>query len=310
MKRQYGLDQIEREADAFVTVGTFDGVHVGHQAILRYLVHRARQNGGHSVVVTFDPHPREVLSGEPMPLLTTVEERARVLEDLGVERFIVLPFTLAFSKMPPEDFVEKILVERIGLQEIVIGYDHGFGRGRRGDSSLLEALGERLGFTVDVIPAQVVEEHVVSSSEIRRLLGEAGAVGKAAEMLGRRYALSGTVVRGDGRGKGIGFPTANIKVDHPRKFVPLQGVYAVQVHLEGRTWGGMMNIGLRPTFGGTREVIEVHIFDLEQDLYGRQLRVEFVERIRDEQKFGSVDELVEQLSKDQQRCKRALAALA
>jgi riboflavin kinase/FMN adenylyltransferase len=214
--------------------------------------------------------------------------------------------------MPPEAFVEHILVEKVGLQEIVIGYDHGFGRGRRGDSALLETLGDRFGFSVDVIPAQVLEAHVVSSTEIRRLLMTEGDVARATEMLGRPYALSGTVIRGDGRGKTIGFPTANLDLQEANKVVPLRGVYAVlvQVDDESNLLGGMMNIGIRPTFDGTEQRLEVHLFDTDRDLYDRQLRIEFVERIRAERKFDGIEALKKQLSEDRSRCKRALEMLS
>ncbi|WP_456426068.1 bifunctional riboflavin kinase/FAD synthetase [Rhodocaloribacter sp.] len=311
MKREYGLEQVVHDDRSIVTVGTFDGVHLGHQAILRYLVRRARSNGGSSVVVTFDPHPREVVRGEPVPLLTTIEERAELLETLGLDRFIVIPFTPAFARLSAEDFVEKILVGRIGLKEIVIGYDHGFGRGRGGDAALLEALGGKLGFTVDVIPPQVVEKHVVSSTEIRALLMDEGDVCEAARLLGRPYALGGTVVEGARRGRSIGFPTANLEVDHPRKVIPKIGVYAVLATLDDgvTTLGGMMNIGRRPTFEDAGLHLEVHLLEFDGDLYGRRLRIEFVERLRDERKFESIDALVEQLSRDRERCMAAIKTL-
>ena len=224
MKREYGFEQIERDGGSLVTVGTFDGVHVGHQAIVRYLVQRARERRRRSVVVSFEPHPREVISGQVVPLLSTIDERARHLEALNLDRFIVLPFTPEFAKLAPEDFVQHILVERIGLEEIVVGYDHGFGHGRQGNVELLQQLGLKQGFTVDVVSAQSVRSNVVSSTAIRRLLTERGDVREAAAMLGRRYALSGAVIHGDGRGHTIGYPTANIKVDHPRKVIPRRGV--------------------------------------------------------------------------------------
>ncbi len=314
MKRQYGLDQIQRDTSSVITVGTFDGVHVGHRAIIRYLVRRAKDRDGTSVVLSFSPHPREVVHGEEVPLLMTIDERAEAMESLGIDRFIVIPFTDEFSRLQAEDFVQDVLVRRIGLQEIVIGYDHAFGRDRRGDASLLEQLGRQHGYTVDVIPAQVVEEHVVSSTEIREALTEQGDVRLAGELLGRPYSLSGQVVRGEGRGRRIGFPTANLVVNHPRKVVPANGVYAVLVQIvttqDGsrvpERYDGMMNIGRRPTFGGREATLEVHLLEFEDDLYGQDLRIEFVERMRDERKFDSVEALVEQLSRDRARCKELL----
>ena len=312
MKREYGLDQVVRDDRSVVTVGTFDGVHIGHRAILNYLQQRAEAQSGQSVVVSFDPHPREVVHGEAVPLLTTIEERSDVMEELGIDRFIVIEFTDAFSKLDAASFVEQVLVERVGLKEIVIGYDHGFGRGRAGDSELLERLGGRLGFTVDVIPPQAVDEHVVSSTEIRTQLVEQGNVTLAAEMLGRSYRLTGTVIEGDKRGRTIGFPTANLAVSHPRKVVPRRGVYAVRV--KGAELpadqGGMMNIGKRPTFNDSGRHQEVHLFDYEGTLYGEELRIEFVERIRDERRFEGVEALKEQLSRDRARCKAALEAVS
>lgn len=315
MKREYGLDQISTDPSSVVTVGTFDGVHVGHRAIFRYLVNRASERNGTSVVLSFHPHPREVVHGEEVPLLTTIDERAEVMERLDIDRFIVIPFTEDFSKLQAEQFVVDVLVRRIGLQEIVIGYDHAFGRDRRGDADLLARLGEEHGFTVDIIPAQVVEEHVVSSTEIRDALTGQGDVKLAAQMLGRFYSLTGTVVEGDGRGRKIGFPTANLRVDHPRKVIPAAGVYAVRVAVldssssDGRNvYDGMMNIGTRPTFSESGFAVEVHLLDFDGHLYGRDLRIEFVERMRDERKFESIDALIEQLSRDRSRCKDLLAA--
>ena len=261
------------------------------------------------MVVSFEPHPREVLSGQAVPLLSTIDERARHFEALGLDRFIVLEFTPDFATLSPEDFVQHILVERIGLEEIVVGYDHGFGHGRQGNVALLQKLGSAQSFTVDVISPQSVHENVVSSTAIRRLLTDRGAVREAAEMLGRRYALSGDVIHGDGRGHSIGYPTANIEVDHPRKVIPKRGVYAVQARLAGEEglYGGMMNIGYRPTFDANAQIhLEVHLFDFDRSIYGQQLRLIFVERLRNEQKFDSIDALVAQLAKDDQRSRHLL----
>lgn len=309
MKREFGLEKISRDSASVVTVGTFDGVHLGHQAILRYLHDRARVQQGSSVVVSFSPHPREVVHGEVVPLLTTIDERADIIERLEIDRFVVIPFTPEFSRLQAEEFVRDILVQRVGLREIVIGYDHAFGRDRRGDAHLLSKLGAEYDFSVDVIPPQVVQQHVVSSSEIREMLTRDGNVSLAAEMLGRRYSLHGKVVHGDRRGRRIGYPTANIEVEDRRKVVPAVGVYAVRAGVAGREemLDGMMNIGYRPTFGENRLTLEVHILDFEGDLYDQDLRVEFVARLRDERKFDSVEALVEQLSNDRARCNKLLA---
>ncbi len=314
MQREIGPDRIARDDRSVVTVGTFDGVHRGHQAVLGYLMRRARaQAGGRAPVLSFDPHPRAVLRGEPVPLLTPPEERADLLEALGLDRFILYPFTKAFSRLNAEDYVRELLVETVGLQEIVVGYDHRFGRGGAGDAELLRRMGRELGFAVDVISAEQVEGYgVVSSSAIRRRLLDEGDVEHARELLGRRYALTGAVVEGDRRGKELGFPTANLELPDPRKLVPKRGVYAVRARLPGESerLGGMMNIGTRPTFGGgEQQHLEVHLLAFEGDLYGQRLRVEFVQRLRDEQPFDSPRALTEQLSEDRRRCKGALKAL-
>jgi riboflavin kinase/FMN adenylyltransferase len=306
MKRQIGLGEITRDDCSVLTVGTFDGVHLGHQAILRYLNERAATVDGCSVVVSFDPHPREVVLGKRVPLLTTLEERGDLLEAFGIDRFVVLPFTRDLSNLSPRDYVEQVLIETIGLREIVIGYDHRFGRDRAGDRATLEALGAEHGFSVDVIPEQLVHEVTVSSSEVRRQL-EAGGVAQAAKLLGRSYTLTGTVVRGDQRGRTIGYPTANLRVHGDRKLVPKPGVYAVRVEYGDETFGGMMNIGRRPTFETDGAVtVEAHLFDFEREIYGRALDVAFVNRVRDEQKFSGPDALVEQLRSDEVQSRKAL----
>lgn len=310
MKREVGLEAVQRDDRAVVTVGTFDGVHLAHRAILEYVMERARTQQGRSTVVTFDPHPRSVLQGKEVPLLTTVRERGDVLEAMGLERLVVVTFTQDFARLRPEEYVEEVLVSRVGVQEMVVGYDHHFGRGGEGDTDLLKQLGGRYGFEVDIIPPQVVDEETVSSSQIRRLLIEDGDVDAAGKRLGRPYQLEGTIVRGDGRGKQIGFPTANLVPVDARKVVPRVGVYAVQVERPsaGEQYRGMMNIGVRPTFEGTHKQLEVHLFDFDDELYGETLRVAFVERIRDEQKFDGVDELVAQLRRDRERSEEILAA--
>ena len=309
MRREVG-DRIEADPRSVVTTGTFDGVHLGHQAIVRYLVERAGETGGVPTVVTFDPHPREVLRGEHVPLLTTLDERAAALARLGVERFVVVPFSRDLSLLDPEAYVRDVLVGRVGMQEIVVGYDHRFGRRAAGDRSLLEAMGPALGFTVDVIPEQVAGDVTVSSTEVRRLLLERGDAARAAELLGRPYRMTGAVVRGDQRGRTIGYPTANLQLPDPAKLVPRDGVYAVRARLgNGPEAGGMMNVGRRPTFeadGG--RTVEVHLFDTDADLYGRTLTVDVVARLRDEARFDGVGALVAQLGRDAEAARAALAA--
>lgn len=310
MTREHG-DTLRPDPASVVTTGTFDGVHVGHQAIVRYLVARAAEVGGVPTVVTFDPHPREVLTGHAVPLLTTLDERADALEALGVQRFVVLPFSRDLSLLEPEAYVRDVLVDLVGMREIVIGYDHRFGRKARGDRGLLESLGPGLGFSVDVIPEQVLGDVTVSSTEIRHQLLDEGDAAQAARLLGRPFRIVGTVVRGDGRGRTIGVPTANVQPSDPRKLVPSTGVYAARVSLpDGTEAGGMMNVGRRPTFetDGAR-TIEVHLFDVDRDLYGLRLAVDVVARLRDERRFDGADALVRQLAADAEAARAVLGGM-
>lgn len=311
MKREIGWAEITRDPETVLTVGSFDGVHRGHQAILRYLLKRAEVRNGTSTVISFDPHPREVVGDAPVPLLTTIDERAGLCEQFGLDRFVVIPFTPAFRELCARAYVEDILLERVGLKEIVIGYDHAFGKDREGDRELLERMGAAHGFSVDVISAQAVDQDIVSSSQIRTLLADDGDIARANELLGHRYALSGQVERGEGRGRKIGYPTANLAVLDDRKLIPKIGVYAVRVRIGDAepTYDAMMNIGRRPTFDGMDVTVEAHLFGFDGNLYGETLRVEFLRRLRDEQKFDSVDALVMQLSEDEVHCKRVIEAL-
>ena len=319
MTREAGA--LQADARSVVTTGTFDGVHLGHRAIVAYLVERSRAVGGVPTVVTFSPHPREVITGERVPLLTTLDERADLLEGLGVERFVVLPFSRALSQLYAEAYVEDVLLGQVGMREIVVGYDHRFGRGRAGNRETLERIGETRGFTVDVIPEQIygAGEGVagdgpsrgvtISSSTVRRLLLDDGDARGAADLLGRPYRLSGPVVKGDQRGRTIGYPTANVQPSDPAKLVPRTGVYAVRATLrDGAVVDGMMNVGVRPTFeAGGRRTVEVHLFGFSGDLYGQTLAVDVVARLRDEQKFAGVEALVVQLREDAGHARAALA---
>lgn len=308
MKRTFGLEQVTYHSSSILTVGTFDGVHRGHQVILKYLVERALDRQARSIVVTFDPHPRVVLNGQAVSLLTSIDERLQAIEDLGIDECIVLPFTTEFAALSPESFVRDILVKRIGFDEIVVGYDHAFGRQRQGNDNVLRELGAAYGFSVDVISAQEIGSEVVSSTQVRKLLEDEGHVRDVASKLGRCYRLAGKVVRGDGRGGSIGFPTANIETTDPHKVIPKRGVYAVLAYLPGINdpYAGMMNIGVRPTFKGTSQHLEVHILDFDQDLYGEKIEVEFIERLRNEQKFESVDALIAQLTRDRENTQSIL----
>lgn len=294
-------------AHAIVTSGTFDGVHVGHQKILSRLIEAARQAGGQSVVTTYWPHPRLVLSpqGPPLRLLSTIEERIAQLSKFDLDYLLIIPFTPEFAHLSPEEYVEQILLCTLHSKKLVIGYDHRFGRNREGNFDFLKAHAGRFGFEVEEIPRQDIDEVGVSSTKIRLAL-EAGDVALASRYLGRPYSLTGTVVEGQRLGHTIGYPTANLQVEEPIKLIPAKGVYAVRVKIGEDRYGAMMNIGYRPTVGGTSLSIEAHLFYFSENLYRKQVEVAFVERLRDEQKFSGLEELKTQLAKDKEAALRVL----
>jgi riboflavin kinase/FMN adenylyltransferase len=300
-------DGVPFGAGSVVTVGTFDGVHRGHHAVLEELTSRARRRGRASVLVTFEPHPLAVLRPEQAPLrLTTRDERLEALAETAVDYVVVLAFDERLAGLEPDEFVEQVLVPRCGLTELVIGHDHGFGRGRRGDVTTLPALGKRLGFTVDVVDPVVDQDGApISSSRIRGAI-EATDFAAASRWLGRPYRVSGTVRVGAQRGRTIGVPTLNV-LPPPDKLLPPDGVYAVRVEWGGGVAGGMMNQGPRPTVGDPTRWMEANLFDFEEDLYGRAVRIEWVARLRDVRKFGSLSELRAQLERDRQAAEAALS---
>ena len=290
-----------------VTVGSFDGVHRGHQAVLQEIHRRARAARRSSVLVTFDPHPLEVVNpAAAPPLLTTGPERLEILALSPLDYVLLMRFDRHLASLSPEEFVRQILVERCGLRELVIGHDHGFGRGRSGDVETLRRLGQSLGFDVDVVPPVDFGGQHVSSSRIRRAVA-GGDLASAAAMLGRPYGVVGRVGQGERRGRMLGVPTINLSELSPRKLLPPDGVYAVRVEWRGGSAGGMMNQGPRPTFQDGRRVLEAHIFDFDGDLYGEWVRIEWVARLRDIERFGSVEDLRQQLERDRGQ---AIAALA
>ncbi len=299
---EFGLSQ-----GSVVTVGTFDGVHRGHRAVLEEIRVRAETAGLKSVLVTFDPHPLAVVRPELAPrLLSTPREKREVLAASGIDVAVFLRFTEALSRYSPARFVEEILVRRLNVKELVIGYDHGFGRGREGDAETLRSLGVDWGFTVDVVAPVSVDGGAVSSTEVRRAV-TGGEVAGARAALGRPYSLVGRVEPGDGRGRGLGFPTANLGAVPDEKLVPPHGVYAVRANLPSGVHAGALHIGPRPTFPDARPSIELHVLDFEGDLYGRWARVDFIERIRGIVAFGSVDALVERMGLDVARVRELFA---
>lgn len=289
-----------------VTVGTFDGVHRGHWAVLEEIARRARESGRSSVLVTFDPHPLEIVNPAAAPqLLTTAEEKRLILAQTAVDRVAFLQFTEELRDWPPERFVREVLEQRFNVGELVIGHDHGFGRGRTGDVELLRRIGQEDGFDVDVVPAVHLDGRPVSSSLIRRAVA-GGDLQTAEKALGRPYSVMGTVVRGAGRGRDIGIPTVNLAPPPPRKLLPPDGVYAVVVSWRGGANGGMANLGPRPTFGDHVRSLEAHLFGFAGELYGETVTIEFVARLRETTRFAGPAELRAQLERDRAQ---ALAVL-
>jgi riboflavin kinase/FMN adenylyltransferase len=289
-------------------VGTFDGVHRGHWAVLQEIRRRARDSGRRSVLVTFHPHPLTIVRPEHAPaLLTTPDEKKEVLAESGLDFAVFLAFTRALSRYSPERFVGEILLDRLGVEELVIGYDHGFGKGRSGDADTLRRIGRRLGFSVDVVRPVAAGDEPVSSTRIRDAVARADLSGARAG-LGRPYSARGLVVRGDGRGRSIGFPTANLAGIDPNKLLPPAGVYAVRGVLRRGSWMGALHLGPRPTFQGAAPSLEVHLLDFEGDLYGEELRVDFIERVRGISRFASPGALTTQLHRDVERVREVLEA--
>lgn len=294
---------------AVVTVGTFDGVHRGHRAVLDEITHRGRASGRRSVLVTFVPHPLQIIRPEVAPpLLTTSTEKKAYLAESGLEYAVFLAFTPQLQQYSARRFVEEILLGAIGMQELVIGYDHGFGRGREGTVETMQALGEEFGFTVDVVHEVRVDGEPISSSRIRAALAR-GEVGEAAEALGRPYSLQGEVVEGRRKGRELGFPTANLRIEDPHKLIPLEGVYAVHGRVEGECRPGLLHLGPRPTFEGFEPSVELYLLDWEGDLYGKNVQVDFLERLRGVASFPSVEALVAQIHRDVEDGRRFFAAL-
>ncbi|WP_018477449.1 bifunctional riboflavin kinase/FAD synthetase [Pontibacter roseus] len=291
-----------------VTSGTFDGVHVGHQKILQRVKERARQHNGQSVVITYWPHPRLVLFPEDndLKLLSTIDERTEQLRSFGIDYLLIIPFTKEFSRLSSRSFISDVLVKALHTKVLVIGYDHRFGKNREGSFEHLKARSAQYGFEVEEIPRQDVDDIGVSSTKIRKAL-ESGDIPTANKYLGHTYTLTSTVVEGNKLGRTIGYPTANLAIPAPHKLIPANGVYAVWARLGTERFPGMMNIGTRPTVDGTNLTLEVNILDFDRDIYGHTLTMEFVEQLRQEQKFDGLEALKAQLAKDKEATQRVLA---
>ncbi len=288
------------------TVGTFDGVHRGHWAVLEEIRRRARDSGRRSVLVTFDPHPLRIVKPEMAPkLLTSPIEKKEILAESGLDYAVFLHFTPALAEFSPRRFVEEVLIGRLGVEELVIGYDHGFGRGRSGDADTLRGIGREMGFAVDVVESVAFGAAPISSSRIRKLIGE-GKMVEAADGLGRSYSVRGRVVLGEGRGRALGFPTANLHVSHVDKQLPPEGIYAVRGVLRRGTFPGALHLGPRPTFQGSPPSFELHLMDFTGDLYGEEVRVDFIEKLREIRSYPTVDGLIRQMHADVENARRIL----
>jgi len=318
MKVYYSIDSIPAFQKAVITIGTFDGVHTGHRSILEQLKREATRIGGETVIITFHPHPRKVIvTGQPgIQLINTIDEKIELLDKNGIDHLVVVPFTDVFAQQSPEAYIEQFLVEKFHPHTVIIGYDHRFGKNRQGDYKLLELYSDRLGFNLMEIPAHVINDNTVSSTRIREAVLQ-GDIDTGNKLLGYDFFFEGTVVDGNKLGRTLGYPTANLRIENEEKLIPGNGIYAVKTEVRNRKsevgnqtsdlrlqtsdfLSGMMSIGIRPTIGGTDRVIEVNIFDFNEDIYGATLRVYLKKYLRPEVKFNGLEALVEQLAKDKE----------
>ncbi len=302
MKTHQGAQAFTLSKGTVITIGTFDGVHIGHKKIINRLVESARVNAWESLVLTFFPHPRMVLQTDTqIKLINTIDERALLLEKQELDHLVIHPFTKEFSRLTAAEFVEEILVKKLKAKKVIIGYDHRFGRNRKADISDLKKYGAQFGFEVEEISKQELEDVAVSSTKIRKAL-DVGDISLANSYLGYPFVLSGTVVKGKSLGRKIGYPTANLDVSEDYKLIPAQGVYVVQCYINGECVYGMMNIGTNPTVGGDKQTVETYFFDFEGDLYGKNLSIQLLARIREEKNFESIEQLVGAMKKDESFC--------
>lgn len=298
LKLFHSINDFQSTKKTILTLGTFDGVHIGHKKILERITQNTENGKYESLVLTFFPHPRMVLQEKSeIKLLNTIAEKSKLLEETGIENLVIHPFNESFSRLTAEEFVHSILVDQFHIQKIIIGHDHRFGRNRTANIDDLIAFGAEYGFEVEQISAQEIQDVSVSSTKIRKALDE-GNITLANDYLGYAYFLSGEVVKGKQLGRTIGFPTANIQIEEDYKKIPKNGVYIVKTFIDNKAIFGMMNIGFNPTVNGQKQTIEVNLFDFDADIYGQKLEISLLEYIREEQKFGSVDLLKEQLNQD------------
>lgn len=296
------LKSYSSEKESILTIGTFDGVHIGHNKILKRLIQDSKKNNLSSLVMTFFPHPRMILNkSHEIKMIDTIDEKINLIEKTGLDNLIIHPFDNNFSKIRAKEFVEEILVKKLKIKEIIIGYDHKFGKDREASVEDLKKFGKDYMFTVKEIPAQEIDSIAISSTKIRNAILN-GEIEKCNKFLGRNFILTGKVVYGEGLGKKIDFPTANIEIKETYKIIPKNGVYLVKTKINSNTYFGMMNIGIRPTVGGTNKSLEIHFFNFKDNIYGKNVSIEIIKKIRDEEKFSSIDQLKIQLKKDEQFC--------
>lgn len=302
MKIFNNIQSYSSEKESILTIGTFDGVHIGHNKILTKLVEESKKNNLSSLIMTFFPHPRMVLQkSQEIKMIDTIDEKIHLFEKTGVDNLIIQPFDENFSKIRAKEFVEEILVKKLKIKHIIIGYNHRFGKDREASVDDLKKFGLNYMFTVEEIAAQEIHSIAISSTKIRNAILK-GEIKKCNEYLGRNFMLTGEVVHGDGLGKKINFPTANIEIPETYKIIPKNGVYLVKAIINSEIYFGMMNIGVRPTIGGKNKSLEIHFFNFKDNIYNKTFSVEIICKIRDEEKFSSIDELKIQLKKDEQFC--------
>jgi riboflavin kinase/FMN adenylyltransferase len=306
MKTIHGIENFPADEASIVTIGTFDGVHLGHQQILKQLIDTSRKSKLKSVLLTFFPHPRMVLQPDvPMHLIQTIEERERALAKTGLDYLVIHPFSAEFSRLSADDYVKRVLVQQLNVQKVVVGYDHRFGRNRTASLEDMYHYADIYDFELIEIDAKKIYSTAVSSTKIRKAIDE-GNIELANTYLGQPFTLEGMIVHGDKRGRELSYPTANMDLKNPHKIVPKQGVYLVKSNLSNRVVYGMMNIGTKPTFDASMPSIEVHFFDWNGDLYGQAVQVELLKWVREERKFSSVEELQTQIQADEQYCRSSI----
>ena len=301
MKVYRHIDEINHDSNTIITIGTFDGIHLGHQEIIKKLFERSRYHKGRSFLITFHPHPRKVVSkSNNIKILSTPDEKISILEKMGLENLFIINFTPEFSQQSPASFINDFLIRKIGLREIVVGHDHKFGKGREGTFETLESLSKSLKFEMSMVDEFKVNNEPVNSTKIRNALSQ-GEIRKANSFLGRDYIFTGKVIEGDKRGRELGYPTANILLDDADKLLPGLGIYAACVIIDNEKFPGLLSIGKRPTFYDNGEIIpEVYIYDFDRNIYNKKIAVAFIDKIRDEEKFSSPEDLINQMNKDKE----------